>query len=86
MLQEDEYEARVGARFPIKWTAPEAANYSKFSIKSDVWSFGILLTELVTYGRIPYPGECNVYNTYSKSVCYTACPQSSSGVSSQRGS
>ena len=44
-------------RFPIKWTAPEAANYSRFSIKSDVWSFGILLTELVTYGRIPYPGE-----------------------------
>lgn len=57
LVQEDEYEARVGARFPIKWTAPEAANYSKFSIKSDVWSFGILLTELVTYGRIPYPGE-----------------------------
>jgi fyn-related kinase len=58
IFQEDEYEARVGARFPIKWTAPEAANYSKFSIKSDVWSFGILLTELVTYGRIPYPGKC----------------------------
>lgn len=56
-VQEDEYEARVGARFPIKWTAPEAANYSRFSIKSDVWSFGILLTELVTYGRIPYPGK-----------------------------
>ena len=54
---EDEYEARVGARFPIKWTAPEAATYSKFSIKSDVWSFGILLTELITYGRIPYPGK-----------------------------
>lgn len=57
LIKEDEYEARIGARFPIKWTAPEAANYSKFSIKSDVWSFGILLTELVTYGRIPYPGE-----------------------------
>lgn len=57
LIKEDEYEARVGARFPIKWTAPEAANYSKFSIKSDVWSFGILLTELVTYGRIPYPGK-----------------------------
>ena len=57
LIKEDEYEARVGARFPIKWTAPEAANYSRFSIKSDVWSFGILLTELVTYGRIPYPGE-----------------------------
>lgn len=57
-LQEDEYEARVGARFPIKWTAPEAANYNRFTIKSDVWSFGILLTEIVTYGRIPYPGNC----------------------------
>ena len=55
-LQEDEYEARVGARFPIKWTAPEAANYNRFTIKSDVWSFGILITEVVTYGRVPYPG------------------------------
>lgn len=45
-----------GAKFPIKWTAPEAALYGKFTIKSDVWSFGILLTELVTKGRVPYPG------------------------------
>merc|ERR1711894_632608 len=59
LIKEDEYEARVGARFPIKRTAPEAANYSRFSIKSDVWSFGILLTELVTFGRIPYPGMTN---------------------------
>lgn len=61
LIKEDEYEARVGARFPIKWTAPEAANYSRFSIKSDVWSFGILLTELVTYGRLPYPGTNILY-------------------------
>eukprot|EP00794_Sanderia_malayensis_P004977 gene4977-5627_t len=43
-------------KFPIKWTAPEAALSKSFSIKSDVWSFGILLYEIVTYGRIPYPG------------------------------
>jgi len=59
VIKEHEYEARVGARFPIKWTAPEAANYNRFTIKSDVWSFGILLTEIVTYGRIPYPGMTN---------------------------
>eukprot|EP01147_Barroeca_monosierra_P008492 gene8492-962_t len=56
---ENEYTAREGAKFPIKWTAPEAALMSRFSTKSDVWSFGILLTELVTYGRIPYPGMTN---------------------------
>ena len=33
LIKEDEYEARVGARFPIKWTAPEAANYSRYSIQ-----------------------------------------------------
>lgn len=47
----------LGAKFPIKWTAPEAALYGRFTIKSDVWSFGILQTELVTKGRVPYPGK-----------------------------
>ncbi|XP_029966560.1 tyrosine-protein kinase Blk-like [Salarias fasciatus] len=56
---ESEYTAQEGAKFPIKWTAPEAINFGTFSIKSDVWSFGILLTEVVTYGRIPYPGMTN---------------------------
>ena len=59
VLEEDIYEAHEGARFPIKWTAPEACLQNKFSIKSDVWSFGILLTEIVTFGRIPYPGMTN---------------------------
>ena len=67
----DEYENRA-AKFPVKWTAPEAANYSKFSIKSDVWSFGILLTELVTYGRIPYPGKdkLNLNSTVNNVMLY----------------
>ncbi|KAM9777239.1 tyrosine-protein kinase Lck [Neosynchiropus ocellatus] len=59
LIVDNEYTAREGAKFPIKWTAPEAINYGTFSIKSDVWSFGILLTEVVTYGRIPYPGMSN---------------------------
>ena len=53
------YAARDGTKFPIKWTAPEAAIWNKFSIKSDVWSFGIVLTEIITYGRTPYPSMSN---------------------------
>ncbi|NXT92250.1 LYN kinase, partial [Anhinga rufa] len=56
VIEDNEYTAREGAKFPIKWTAPEAINYGSFTIKSDVWSFGILLYEIVTYGKIPYPG------------------------------
>lgn len=43
-----------GEKF-LKWTAPEAALYNRFTIKSDVWSFGIVLWEIITYGRTPYP-------------------------------
>ena len=56
VIDEDIYEAHTRAKFPIKWTAPEAVMSSRFTIKSDVWSFGILLYELITYGCFPYPG------------------------------
>ena len=59
VLVEDIYEAHEGATFPIKWTAPEACSEHKFTIKSDVWSFGILLYEITTFGKIPYPGMTN---------------------------
>ncbi|KAB0393360.1 hypothetical protein E2I00_012052 [Balaenoptera physalus] len=56
LIKDDEYNPQQGTKFPIKWTAPEAALFGRFTIKSDVWSFGILLTELITKGRVPYPG------------------------------
>ena len=59
VIDEDIYEAPTGEKFPIKWTAPEAAMYNKFTIKSDVWSFGIVIYEVITYGWFPYPGMTN---------------------------
>uniref|UniRef100_I3KI95 Tyrosine-protein kinase n=1 Tax=Oreochromis niloticus TaxID=8128 RepID=I3KI95_ORENI len=81
LIEDNEYTARQGAKFPIKWTAPEAALYGRFTIKSDVWSFGILLTELATKGRVPYPGMVNrevldqVERGY-RMPCPTECPES----------
>ena len=60
-LQEDVYIAQVGSKIPIKWTAPEAALYNRYTIKSDVWSFRIVMSEIMTRGRIPYPGMTNGY-------------------------
>uniref|UniRef100_A0A7N8X6T0 Tyrosine-protein kinase n=1 Tax=Mastacembelus armatus TaxID=205130 RepID=A0A7N8X6T0_9TELE len=81
LIEDNEYTARQGAKFPIKWTAPEAALYGRFTIKSDVWSFGILLTELATKGRVPYPGMVNrevldqVERGY-RMPCPADCPES----------
>ncbi|RLV93196.1 hypothetical protein DV515_00013550 [Chloebia gouldiae] len=56
-ILEDEPDAAyttMGGKIPIRWTAPEAIAYRKFSSASDVWSYGIVMWEVLAYGERPY--------------------------------
>ncbi|XP_022081553.1 uncharacterized protein LOC110974310 [Acanthaster planci] len=52
-----QYEMKSKGRVPFRWMAPESILCNVYSTKSDVWSFGVLLWELVTLGSHPYPGQ-----------------------------
>ncbi|XP_057880714.1 ephrin type-A receptor 5 isoform X3 [Melospiza georgiana] len=54
---EDDPEAAYttrGGKIPIRWTAPEAIAFRKFTSASDVWSYGIVMWEVMSYGERPY--------------------------------
>ena len=59
LVEEAKSKAHDGTKLAIKWTAPEALLHNNFSVKSDVWSFGILLYEIITFGCFPYAGMTN---------------------------
>ncbi|XP_024911331.1 ephrin type-A receptor 6-like isoform X2 [Cynoglossus semilaevis] len=54
---EDDVEAvydAAGGKIAIRWTAPEAITYGKFSSASDIWSYGVVMWEVMSYGERPY--------------------------------
>ncbi|CAL9688743.1 unnamed protein product [Knipowitschia caucasica] len=57
-LQEDtsdpSYTSSLGGKIPVRWTAPEAIAYRKFTSASDVWSYGIVMWEVMSFGERPY--------------------------------
>lgn len=62
------YVKTGGGRLPIKWMAPESIKDRTYTVKSDVWSFGILMWEIVTLGGSPYPSM--PLNTLLEKVLY----------------
>ncbi|KAM6895041.1 tyrosine-protein kinase Tec isoform 2-T2 [Lycodopsis pacificus] len=56
---DDQYTSSLGAKFPVKWSPPEVFNFCKYSSKSDVWSYGVLMWEVFTEGRMPFEQNQN---------------------------
>lgn len=50
----DQAYTTKGGKIPVRWTSPEAIAFRKFTTASDVWSFGVVMWEVASFGERPY--------------------------------
>lgn len=60
MFDNDYYKFTRKGMLPVRWMSPESLALGVFTPSSDVWSYGVLLYEIITFGSFPFQGKSNI--------------------------
>lgn len=60
IYKNDYYRKEGEGLLPVRWMSPESLVDGVFTTQSDIWSFGVLMWEVITYGQQPYPARSNI--------------------------
>uniref|UniRef100_A0A8C2HC53 receptor protein-tyrosine kinase n=1 Tax=Cyprinus carpio TaxID=7962 RepID=A0A8C2HC53_CYPCA len=80
VYKNDYYRKKGEGLFPVRWMSPESLTDGIFNKYSDVWAFGVLLWEIMTLGKLPYPTYTNhevlsYISTGARLPSPAGCPQ-----------